>query len=136
MLFRSEMVDAGMTYQQIGYQFCKGRGAIASKCRKLGIESIFTNKDARRVNEINRERMINEYKDSKSKEKAEYFKDVRRQMKARNEKGHKPQPPNMDRIKYDVGFQNPNARKVSLMKLKKDWCHFPSGDPQIGRAHV
>lgn len=125
-----EMVDAGMTYQQIGYQLCKGRGAIASKCKKLGIASIFTNQDSRRVNETDRARIISEARDYKAKERAEYFKDVRRQVKVRNEKGYKPQPPNMDRIKFEPGFKNPEARKVTLIKLKSNWCHFPVGDPR------
>lgn len=123
-----ELLDDGMTYDQIGYQFGKNRGAIASKCYQKGWKTQLSNQDARKVNNSERIEYKHQRWETKAKQRAEERKAWRKQYKSRGiDTPEKMQPTPPDKF---GALRNPDARRVSFMKLQPNWCKFPSGDPK------
>jgi hypothetical protein len=125
------MVDCGMTYKAIGEHFGRSDRSIRNKCEYIGISNGLTNKDAKKVNKDNlfRERM--ERKERLAKERAAWFKenDMVKMNERKQANKHKPV---IYKIDHDIRYHNPEPRKLTLMQLEHNQCHFPVGHPKDG----
>jgi len=119
----------GMTYTDIGYQMCKDRNTIAAKCKQLGIESVYKNFDSKLINKLNRiERKKVSWAEN-AKARAEWKKQVYKNIQRKKAGIVYPPIITYETDKFGI-LRNPKARRVSLMDLKANWCHFTSGDPK------
>ena len=119
----------GMTYNDIGYKMLKDRNTIAAKCKQLGIKSLYNNVDSKRVNKVNR-RERNEFNwEKNAKDRAEWRKQVYKNIQRKKDGIVYPPKITYENDKFGI-LRNPTARRVGLMELKSNWCHFTSGDPK------
>lgn len=119
----------GMTYNDIGYKMLKDRNTIAAKCKQLGIKSLYKNFDSKRVNKMNRRDRNQSNWERVAKERAEWRKQVYKNIQRHKEGIIYPPKITYENDKFGA-LRNPKARRVSLMDLKSNWCHFTSGDPK------
>jgi len=119
----------GMTYTDIGYQMGKDRNTIAAKCKQLGIESVYKNFDSKRINKLNRIERKNVSWAENAQARAEWKKQVYKNIQRKKAGIVYPPIITYETDKFGI-LRNSKARRVSLMDLKANWCHFTSGDPK------
>lgn len=119
----------GMTYNDIGYKMCKDRNTIASKCKQLGIASVYSNFDSKRVNKVNKIERSESTWEREAKARAEWRKQVYKNIQRKKDGIVYPPTITYENDKFGI-LRNPKARRVGLMELKSNWCHFTSGDPK------
>lgn len=124
-----KFVADGMTYTDIGYQMGKDRNTIASKCKQMGIASVYKNFDSKRVNKANKLERKEANWERQARDRAEWRKMVYKNIQRKKDGIVYPPIIKYENDKYGI-LRNPKARRVSLMDLKSNWCHFTSGDPK------
>ena len=122
-------ISEGMTYTDIGYKMGKDRNTISAKCRQLGISTPYTKDDAKRINKVNRIERKQEAWEKNARDRSEWRRKVHDAMQRKQEGIIYPPVVTYSNDKYGQ-LLNPNARRLSLMELAPNQCHFTTGDPK------